>query len=339
MRQSSQTFPPIGFGIVSDALVHCRSSAILDRSGRAYYPMMPGTRLDRQMLRNGHLETNGHRYATFNVAGAMRVPKGIFLGGNGSFNWYHWLIEILPKALLLDLLPVSCRSSPLLVPPEVGSVPTFRESLEAVAPGRETIELDPARPYWVSDLAVIDTPSICFYNGRKGSWPQLDEAGQHAPLLMMLRERLRKYASLPEVGSRTRRILLARRGDRRPSNSLALEQIFKPLGFESVYLERMSLSEQIRLFDAAECVAGPSGAAWAHMLIARSGTRALSWMPEQLKDGSFFSSLAALSGVDLRYVLYPCHARSTGEVSGGAPHEPPADLIAAAANEYFGVRP
>jgi hypothetical protein len=35
-----------------------------------------------------------------------RYPAGIRLTGFGSGNWYHWLVEILPSAVLLDELPL-----------------------------------------------------------------------------------------------------------------------------------------------------------------------------------------------------------------------------------------
>ena len=37
-------------------------------------------------------------------------------------------------------------------------------------------------------------------------------------------------------------------------------------GFEPVYLERMSLGEQIAAINSAELIAGPTGAAWTNLI-------------------------------------------------------------------------
>ena len=85
-------------------------------------------------------------------------------------------------------------------------------------------------------------------------------------------------------------------------------------GFQPVYPERLSLNEQKRLMAAAEFVVGPSGAAWTNLVFCSPGTRALCWMPEWASGFSFYSNLARIIGVDLRYVTYSTNARSTAEL-------------------------
>ena len=82
-----------------------------------------------------------------------------------------------------------------------------------------------------------------------------------------------------------------------------------------VFMEELSLKNQIELVSNAEVIAGPTGAAWTNLIFCREGTRCLSWMADGYGDFSAFSNLAKIVGVDLRYITYKQEAESTEELN------------------------
>ena len=78
---------------------------------------------------------------------------------------------------------------------------------------------------------------------------------------------------------------------------------FEEQGFTPLYLEEFSFLEQVKIFNQAQFIVGPSGAAWTNIIFCQSNIKALSWLPEQISDFSVFSTLAHLSKCDLRFVF------------------------------------
>ena len=91
-------------------------------------------------------------------------------------------------------------------------------------------------------------------------------------------------------------------------------EIFASRGFRKVFMEELSLGQQIDLMSSAEMIAGPTGAAWTNLIFCAEGARCLCWMADESKEFSAYSNLAQTVGVDLRYVTYTTGAKSTGEL-------------------------
>ena len=104
---------------------------------------------------------------------------------------------------------------------------------------------------------------------------------------------------------RLNKIFLARKDSFRNYNQDKILNIAKKYGFKELYLEKLSLKEQITLFGNAEFVIGPSGAAWAGMVFAKENKlKCLTWMPDHLNEACTFSNLASLLGHELNYILF-----------------------------------
>ncbi len=63
---------------------------------------------------------------TSNQKNKKIFPKALYLGGNGVFNYYHWLIEIAPKLLQIkqDLLDIH-HIKTLILDESVKKIPSF----------------------------------------------------------------------------------------------------------------------------------------------------------------------------------------------------------------------
>ena len=90
-----------------------------------------------------------------------------------------------------------------------------------------------------------------------------------------LHRRLTKHLTA-ELPADQRIMIMRRRAGRRTIvNQHQLLRALAPLGFQPVWLERLPLSEQIKLFFQAECVVGPHGAGLTNLLFCRPGTVAV----------------------------------------------------------------
>jgi hypothetical protein len=106
------------------------------------------------------------------------------------------------------------------------------------------------------------------------------------------------------------RIFLARKKILRSYNQEEVFAALEPLGFVCVYTEDLSFLEQVKLFNSADYIVGPSGAAWSNLAFASSDTKALCWMAEEYGEFAAFSTLAGIVGVDLNYHIYATGLKS-----------------------------
>jgi capsular polysaccharide biosynthesis protein len=280
----------------SDARLSAASSSIL-LADRLVLERVPGVDASRCNYAAGHLLAHGLRTAIVASGSEQHIESGVFLGGNGAFNYYHWLVELLPK---LEFVKEDDR--PLLVSDDVDRIPTFREALMRVAGARQIVFLRPDLTYRVARLLYVESPSICPFNLRSGEEFRVRDFIMRASSIQFLRGHL--LGSSQPRSSMRRRIFLARRSVRRDYNQDEIFTVCQRHGFEKVYMEDMSLREQIEAMRSAELIAGPTGAAWTNLVFVEPGTRCLCWMAEEQRGFAAYSNLAHAVGAELRYVTY-----------------------------------
>ncbi|MEI7861876.1 MAG: glycosyltransferase family 61 protein, partial [Planctomycetota bacterium] len=154
-------------------------------------------------------------------------------------NFYHWMIEALPRLDLYERSGVSidCFYAPTGTRFQRESLDLLGISPDRILPATRQTHLAPAR---LLASSFTGSPSLAKtdYLSRR--------LGLHAGLL----------------AGRSRRIFITRAGRRARAvaNERELLRSLKPLGFERVWLEAMPLLKQVALFQQAECVVGPHGA-------------------------------------------------------------------------------
>lgn len=295
------TFPPVMARLFSDAEVCSVGSTIVTRDRITVPPLYIGR--PELLITDGQflLSQDGDMGTVFCPSPAG-FERGIALFASGAANWYHWLIEILPWALLAEELPEEFRGYPLLVPEVCLAYPTFRDSLALFSRGRSVVALPQARPARIGRLVQIDSVSICPMNLIEGRWPVPGDFSQHAPVLRRFRAEIIGRLGL-QPRPPTRRIFLARGHDRRSYNQPDLLDIAARHGFEAVYPERLTFREQVETFLSATAVVGPSGAAFANTLFCQEGTHGLSWLIPQYGGFCSYSNLAEVMGMELAFLF------------------------------------
>ena len=248
------------------------------------------------------------------------IEEGILIGGAGAFNWYHFVIEILPKAFLAQNLPSQFDGLPLLVPDECRRIPSFATALAFFSGNRQLEFIKKGEVTKVKRLVILDEISVGPFNLRHGAWPCLDDYAHHDVVMRLFIAVFRKKvlgieACCDASTGSGRRIFLTRPGVRRKFNQNELLEIAKRYDFEAFSPEEFTLSEQAIVFSQCSAVIGPSGAAWVGIVFRERPLRDLTWLPPEYKQFCGYSALAGLLGHQLDFIeaKTPRWLRSTRE--------------------------
>ena len=303
--------PAVSAFVFDDAIVRGCSSSVLLADGFVLEGIH-GIGGDRGHFVAGHLMAHGTESAIVRRSRPSPIPAGIFLGGNGAFNYYHWMVELLPKLEFLPDIAGLVDGMPLLVAEEAASIPTIRAGLDLLRGDRPIVVLERDTSYTVGRLIYVNAPSVCPFNLRARERLAVGDFRLRPESIQFVRRGLTRRSAAQPVGEG--RIFLARGRQRRDYNQAELIQVAERRGFIAVHLEAMALDEQVATIQTAAVIVGPSGAAWTNLIFAREGARCLSWLPDGAHEFAAYSTIAELVGVDLRFFTYRTGTTSTSQL-------------------------
>ncbi|WP_158228969.1 glycosyltransferase family 61 protein [Chitinimonas sp. BJB300] len=310
--------PAVYAYVFQRACINANTSSVLTNTNQLVVERSLGPQPDNYIYESGNLVSHDQHAARVRIGRIAYLEAGIFLSGNGSSNYYHWLLEILPKISFLNALPKEYGNYPLLVSEEALKLPSFKQSLTLFAGKHPIILLNKRNNYIVDRLVYINSASMIPFNLAAGAIFSAKDFHISPNTLEFIRSTCLAYLERENgsLSASTReRIFLCRKGSRRKYNQHEVYAVLSQYGFKQVFTEDLSFEEQINLMQSAEFIAGPTGAAWTNLLFCRTGSKALCWMAEEYADFSAFSTLAKLVGVDMRYITFPTGAKSTHELS------------------------
>ncbi|RYG89405.1 MAG: glycosyltransferase family 61 protein [Alphaproteobacteria bacterium] len=213
------------------------------------------------------------------------VDQAIAVGGKASAEFFHWMIEIVPRLTALVERGLSSDVNLLMRP---APRRYQRESLEALGLTPRFITEDVVR------VRHLTFPSHTIsYKGRGSISPQV------APLL-------RRFADHLGAKAAVNRRLYISRGDapkRKILNEAALVDMLATHGFVEVRLAELTLEEQASLFLGAEVVVGLHGAGLSFCALSPPGLKVVELYPENFIAVSPFWNIASISGHDYAMVL------------------------------------
>lgn len=221
------------------------------------------------------------------LARPKRIPGGILLALPWHHNYFHWMLEILPRAGLCSEVH-SLANQPFLIPSSCAGF--VRESLEISGLAGRALFLDDGC-YRASQMHI---PTRLAYS----SWV--------TPFaIRWLDANLGSHTSSPP----SRRLYISRQDSRyhRVVNEQELVPLLEKEGFEIVTPSRLSLREAIRLFRQAKVVVGSHGAGLANMAFMASGGICI----EFFQNGHFnpcYANIAAIKRIDHKFLV----ARAAG---------------------------
>lgn len=217
------------------------------------------------------------------------IESGIFMSGLASNAFGHWLPEFLPKLQFLqkhpdyDQLPVIVDAnmpqshidhlrrlcSNPLIELQANECLLCHRLLVAPSPAFSPVELYP------NDISVREMPGLSLRAMR------FLQGGTHPPA----------------ASNKTRRLFLARKTMqwRRLINESEIAEDLSELGFEVIFMETMSTSEQIELFQQADIIVAPNGSALLNLIFADTKVKLLVLtQPNLFNWGTFQGPMDAL---------------------------------------------
>lgn len=268
----------------------------------------------------GHVRMHSGNKAVLFLPRAQRISRGIFLGGNGSFNYYHWLVELLTKLEFIGQLPGHIQDFPLLISEEIFSVESLKETIMLFIKSQprelQIILLKKDASYVVDELVYINAPNNLPFNLNGDAKFDISYVTIDSRSIEYLRRTALESSPINCIPQNyNKKIFLCRKKDRgRNYNQDEVFNLLQLYGFIKLFMEDLSFQEQVRTVYQAEFIVGPTGAAWTNLIFSRPGTKALCWMAEEFGDFSSYSNIARIIGVDLRYITYKAGVRITGEL-------------------------
>lgn len=206
--------------------------------------------------------------------------RAYYLAGCGSANYFHWLLETLPR---IHHVNTESGKGLYVVPPLQKFHQETLSFLELDRSNSRFIEVHDSE-VWRFPLLKIPSP--------------LNYCGMPSELLLSFWNSAveRNHADVPRKPEK--RIYLSRTdaSTRRVSNESELIEALQKLGFELIQCSRLSFAQQVRLFREASVITGPHGAAMANLIFSREGTRVLE-LGTRAYENPCFEHLCASSGI------------------------------------------
>ncbi len=230
--------------------------------------------------------TQNNRQALVRMPAIKAISDTAVLIG-GASNYYHWVIDDLPRLASLPALP---KSLPVLL----NAPMAFQEtSLELLGVDQSRLHaMAPASGYEFRRLVVAFNPD---FPRQASGLLDVERQTASGPALAWLR---RQFAPWMKATG-PRRIFISRGAAqfRRLVNESEIESILLAHGFQSVRLEDLSMAEQIALFSSAEAVIGAHGAGFTNLVFAPAGCKILELHPPG-RLPAYFRAIAEQLGQD-----------------------------------------
>lgn len=307
--------PDIHYYAFEKARVSATSSSVILNDKQVIMDRAIGPDQHKYDYAGSHILRHGGKMAIVHLDKSDVIKKGVFLGGNGSSNYYHWMVEILAKLEFFSKLPDHYRKYPLLVSEDVVRIPSFMETLDIFAKGCELIVLSKQLSYVVDELIYINSPNNLPFNlfGNqkfKCAYVTIDSLSIDYIRKTALQAAEKTYI----LSNYPKKLFLCRKSGLRNYNQDEVFDFLSGFGFTKIFMEDLSFLEQVRTVHHADIIVGPTGAAWTNLIFCRSGAKGLCWMASEFGDFSAYSNIAAMVGVDLRYLTYKAGVHSTVEL-------------------------
>lgn len=223
------------------------------------------------------------------------IDRGILLSGRATLNYFHWLIEYLPR--LKNISVDQLKDHHLIIGKKMPR--SFHDSLSIVAPDVPFIEVDPAEEeIHVNHLLV---PSFHTYHPDDFNSEYWIGGGISYDHLDYLRSRV--FAVVPKKSHNLKRIFLSRKGGRNIVNIDEVSDVLMQYGFQFLSPENYSFEEQVQIFQDAEVIVGPAGAAFSNLIFCGTGTKVAICLAERNSDFVMQANLGVFAGCDVVHAI------------------------------------
>lgn len=198
-----------------------------------------------------------------------------------SNGYFHWLLEVLPKLLMILRAGYKFEEVDLFLVRQIS--PPLMEFLSYLGIPEEKVILWNQVPHLKVKRLIVTSSLENYDYGKKPTGIAIEPWASRA----MYEHFALKSAS----EGKKRRIYVDREhaSIRKVINNTEVKTQLEKYGFESVALENLNLAQKQSLFSNAEFVVGPAGAGFANLVLCPPGCAALIFYQEGFESNSFWS--------------------------------------------------
>ena len=233
------------------------------------------------------------------------IEKGIYIGGNASFNYYHFVVEIAARFYFLDKV-AGYDNYPLLVDEVIIRTPQFKDLLDILNDkGRKIIVIQDKIKYLVKNLILASDGAKMVINVFDKTKCSFYDTILCAQALMYIRSKVISKLGLADQPATPEKHLFITRGaafTRRGCNEDELWQVAERYAYSKIAPQNLSFSEQVACFHSCKSLLANSGAALTNILFMQPGTTVIYWLNQDLRHFTSFNPLAKISGCQLQRI-------------------------------------
>ena len=313
-------YPVVDIKIFKLQNVFCNinsSSYITKNKDIVYMEEFPYIDRSKANYASGFIAIHDHDFAyikRFNSKKIQEYRNVFFLGGNGSFNFYHWMIEIVPKLLLINNDYIDKYKIDTIVVNEwVKNNDNYFWLLEKCLSHLKNVNIvyiNQLDVFFVKNLFFMNTFNQTIFNFKDMNYRHTLSTIYNSKYLYSLKQRLSTNNMDNELKVYKKIFILRNENtvsefNKRTYNENEVFKIFQKKGFVGLYLADLSLIEQAYIFRNADFIVGPSGSGWSNLIFCKQDcTKAISWLPESIASFDTYSTLAYLMKVKMKFLKY-----------------------------------
>jgi hypothetical protein len=288
-------------GVIEDAVIFVGTNMVITREGTILSDELVDFHSREFGMKSLRIRDVYEDAVTFAYNGRpdLHVKEGVFLSCGHDENYFHWLVECLPKLLFIDDLKLF-KDAPLLIP--AGLHRNLAAALDRInINNRQLICIEPNSACQVDRLICPSALSriVDRYEGSPVFNVDIVLSHKWISGVANLLKGNTNYNKKP-----WRRLFLTRKkGLRSLGNREQVESMLFERGFEIIEVDGMSLDAQIELFSQASMIVAPTGAALTNLLFCQPGTKVIIFMSNhEVTNFYFWPNLAAIVNLDVKII-------------------------------------
>jgi len=236
----------------------------------------------------------------FSKAREIRGTVFSMLAGGGAITYYyHWMVDSLPRLMLL-------KESGLFDKVDYFLVPNYSLDYH-----KETLAYFGVKSHQV--ISVLENRHIQADSLILTSYTRLD--GHHPQWLCDGLYNTFVGSSAPEHNNRLLYISRADAKQRRVLNEPELIEALKPYGFEVYTMSSLTMRQKAELLSSARLIVGPHGSGSVNYAFCKPGTKILDLFPDNCV-APFICDVADKRGLLYHYLLCESDGNATNAVEG-----------------------
>jgi len=257
-----------------------------------------------QLKDNININVNQNIVLMIGTPRKLRKIKGtvasLLTGGGGNYNYHHWLYDVLPRLYLISK-KVDLNSIDFFLVPSIEK--NFQlETLELLGIKNKSISSKNYRHILADKIYVTDHPWL------KENPPQ-DQLDYPNWIIDYLRGQFIKKISNEENKNLPKKIFIDREDStanhaiaRKLINKNEVYEFYKKNNFSFIQLGKLKFTEQVKLFNNADFIAGQHGSGLANLVFCKSKTRVVEF--RTYNTGKLYENIGKKNNVNYKAFEY-----------------------------------